>query len=159
LSAQIYSEDFIIMTVQTQETSRRSSAVHPREDDDRMNDPIIRETLLERLNHDLAGEYQAILMYIHYFAKLTGPYGKDLRALLQAEIGDEQGRAQFLADTIVALGGEPTTEPRPVPDADNLRAMLEQAVAVLADIDADLATNSLRTNSLQAPSAPISPQR
>jgi bacterioferritin (cytochrome b1) len=54
--------------------------------------------LLEGLNHDLAGEYQAILMYIHYSAKLTGPYRRELRALFQAEIGDEQGHAQFLAD-------------------------------------------------------------
>jgi hypothetical protein len=36
-------------------------------------------------------------------------------ALFQAEIGAEQGYAQFLADKIAALGGEPTTEPRPVP--------------------------------------------
>src|SRR3954463_4305222 len=77
-----------------------------------------RQALVEGLNHDLAGEYQAILMYIHYSAKLTGPYRRELRALFQAEIGDEQGHAQFLADKIAALGGEPTTEPRAVPDAD-----------------------------------------
>ena len=32
-----------------------------------------------------------------------------------AEIADEQGHAQFLADKIAALGGEPTIRPRPVP--------------------------------------------
>src|SRR5271166_3705358 len=83
-----------------------------------------RQTLLEGLNHDLAGEYQAILMYIHYSAKLTGPYRRELRALFQAEIGDEQGHAQFLADKIAALGGEPITAPRPVPHADQPREML-----------------------------------
>ncbi len=87
-----------------------------------------REALLEGLNHDLAGEYQAILMYIHYSAKLTGPYRRELRALFQAEIVDEQGHAQFLADKIAALGGEPTTEPRPVPYADLPRDMLGRAL-------------------------------
>jgi bacterioferritin len=88
-----------------------------------------RQALLKGLNHDLAGEYQAILMYIHYSAKLTGPYRRELRALFQAEIADEQGHAQFLADKIAALGGEPTTEPRPVPGANQPREMLECALA------------------------------
>jgi len=88
-----------------------------------------RKTLVEGLNHDLAGEYQAILMYTHYSAKLTGPYRRELRALFQAEIGDEQGHAQFLADKIAALGGEPTCQPRPVPHADQPREMLDHALA------------------------------
>ncbi len=89
---------------------------------------VDRPALIKGLNHDLAGEYQAILMYTHYSAKLTGPYRRELRALFQAEIGDEQGHAQFLADKVAALGGEPTTEPRPVPHADQPRAMLEHAL-------------------------------
>ncbi len=76
-----------------------------------------RQALVAGLNHDLAGEYQAIVMYIHYSAKLTGPYRRELRALFQAEIADEQGHAQFLSDKIAALGGEPTTAPRPPPRA------------------------------------------
>ena len=73
-----------------------------------------RQALIDGLNHDLAGEYQAIVMYIQYSAKLTGPYRRELRPLFQAEIADEQGHAQFLADKIASLGGEPTTEPRAV---------------------------------------------
>ena len=42
---------------------------------------VDRQALIEGLNHDLAGEYQAILMYTHYSAKLTGPYRRELRAL------------------------------------------------------------------------------
>jgi len=87
-----------------------------------------REALIDGLNHDLAGEYQAILMYTHYSAKLTGPYRRELRALFQAEIADELAHAQFLADKVAALGGEPTTQPRPVPRADQPREMLEQAL-------------------------------
>ena len=100
---------------------------------------VDRQALIEGLNHDLAGEYQAIVMYIQYSAKLTGPYRRELRALFQAEIADEQGHAQFLADKIATLGGEPTTEPRAVPHADQPREMLEQALAAekqaIADYD------------------------
>ena len=98
-----------------------------------------RQALIDGLNHDLAGEYQAVVMYTQYSAKLTGPYRRELRALFQAEIGDEQGHAQFLADKIASLGGEPTTDPRAVRRADQPREMLEQALATekqaIADYD------------------------
>src|ERR1700730_5983315 len=96
-----------------------------------------RRALVDGLNHDLAGEYQAIVMYTQYSAKLTGPYRRELRALFQAEIGDEQGHAQFLADKVAALGGEPTTEPRPVPPANQPREMLEHALAAEKQAIAD----------------------
>src|ERR1700758_4180828 len=96
-----------------------------------------RPALIEGLNHDLAGEYQAILMYTHYSARLTGPYRRELRALFQAEVSDEQGHAQFLADKIAALGGEPTTESRPVPEANQPREMLEHALAAEKQAIAD----------------------
>lgn len=96
-----------------------------------------RQALLDGLNSDLAGEYQAILMYTHYSAKLTGPYRRELRALFQAEISDEQGHAQFLADKIAALGGDPTTEPRPVPTAGQPREMLAEALAAEEQAIAD----------------------
>lgn len=91
-------------------------------------DAVDRETLLDGLNHDLAGEYQAVVMYTHYAAKLTGPYRKELRALFQGEITDEQAHAQFLADKIAVLGGEPTTQPREVPHAEEPREMLRNAL-------------------------------
>jgi len=102
-------------------------------------EPMDRQALINGLNDDLAGEFQAILMYIHYSAKLTGPYRRELRALFQAEIADEQGHAQFLSDKIAALGGEPTTEPRSVPYANQPREMLDHALAAeqqaIADYD------------------------
>ena len=36
--------------------------------------PTDTEILIEGLNHDLAREFQALMMYIHYSAKITGPY-------------------------------------------------------------------------------------
>jgi bacterioferritin len=99
-----------------------------------------REELIAGLNHDLAGEYQAILMYIHYSATLTGPFRRELRALFQAEVADEQGHAQFLSDKIAALGGEPTTEPRPVPHVSQARQMLDCALAAEKQAIADYTT-------------------
>jgi bacterioferritin len=98
------------------------------------------ETLIAGLNSDLAGEYQAVVMYLHYSAMLTGPYRRDLRALFQAEILDELRHAQFLADKISSLGGDPTTTPRPVLHVRQPKEMLEQALAAekqaIADYDA-----------------------
>jgi bacterioferritin len=121
--------------VRTQTNGRRKTEAG--NGDKSLPTAVDRQALLAGLNHDLAGEYQAILMYVQYSAKLTGPYRRELRALFLAEIGDEQGHAQFLADKIAALGGEPTTRPRPVPPADQPREMLEQALAaeVLAIAD------------------------
>lgn len=96
-----------------------------------------RQRIIDGLNQDLAGEFQAILMYTNFAAKLTGPYRKELRALFQAEITDEQGHAQFLADKIAALGGEPVKQPRTVPQAANAREMLEQALAAEKQAIAD----------------------
>ncbi|HVX64421.1 MAG TPA: ferritin-like domain-containing protein [Pirellulales bacterium] len=83
------------------------------------------QELIRGLNEDLAGELQAMIMYLHYSATLTGPYRNELRDLFQAEIADEQRHAQFLSDKIAALGGEPTTTPREVPQAHQPREMLQ----------------------------------
>ena len=81
--------------------------------------------LIEKLNGDLSGELSAIIQYLTYAAKATGPYRPQLAEFFLAEVADEQGHAQFLANKIVALGGEPTTEPRPVTPASSNREMLE----------------------------------
>lgn len=84
-----------------------------------------KKTLIKHLNEDLAGELSAVIQYLTYAAKVTGPYRPQLVAFFMAEVPDEQGHAAFLANKIVALGGEPTTEPRPVKAAKNNREMLE----------------------------------
>ena len=82
-----------------------------------------KKTLIDQLNEDLAGELAAIIQYLTYAA--TGPYRPQLAEFFLAEVADEQLHAQFLANKIVALGGEPTTEPRPVTPASTNREMLE----------------------------------
>jgi len=83
------------------------------------------ETLIDKLNEDLANEYSAIVQYITYAARATGPYRPQLSQFFLAEVADEQLHAQFLANKIVALGGEPTTEAAPVPAAKDNREMLQ----------------------------------
>jgi bacterioferritin len=86
---------------------------------------VDKEQLIKGLNEDLAGELSAITQYMTYSAKATGPFRPQLSQFFLAEVVDEQGHAQFLANKIVALGGEPTTEARPVPKARTNREMLE----------------------------------
>ena len=81
--------------------------------------------LINLLNEDLAGEFGAIIQYITYAARATGPYRPQLSQFFLAEVADEQGHAQFLANKIVALGGHPTTAPKSVPAGDSNRAMLQ----------------------------------
>jgi bacterioferritin len=84
-----------------------------------------KQTLIDNLNEDLANELSAIAQYITYSAKATGPYRPQLSQFFLTEVADEQGHAQFLANKIVALGGEPTTVASPVPQASTNREMLE----------------------------------
>ena len=96
-----------------------------------------RESLVAKLNEDLAGELGAIIQYITYAAKVTGPFRPQLAQFFLAEVADEQGHALFLANKIVALGGEPTTDPRSVPPAatnqEMVRAVFEAERQAIAD--------------------------
>ena len=84
-----------------------------------------KDELIEKLNEDLASELAAVVMYVIYAARATGPYRPQLTQFFLAEVPDEQMHAQYLANKIVAMGGEPTTVPLPVPLPDGDRAMLE----------------------------------
>jgi bacterioferritin len=88
-----------------------------------------KKEMAKRLNGDLAGEYSAIIQYLSYAAKATGPFRPQLSQFFLAEVADEQLHAQFLANKTVALGGEPTTVARAVPAAASNREMLEAVLA------------------------------
>lgn len=96
-----------------------------------------KKTIIAKLNEDLAGEFGAIIQYLTYAAKATGPYRPQLAQFFLAEVADEQLHAQFLANKIVALGGEPMTAPRPVPVAKTNREMLEAILAAERKAGAD----------------------
>jgi bacterioferritin len=84
-----------------------------------------KQTLIDHLNHDLAEEMAAVIQYTTYAAKVTGPFRPQLEQFFLAEVPDEQMHAQFLANKIVALGGEPTTKPSAVKAASTNKEMLQ----------------------------------
>lgn len=88
-----------------------------------------KQTLIDHLNQDLAGELAAVAQYTTYAAKANGPYRPQLSQFFLTEVTDELGHAQFLANKIVSLGGEPVTVARSVPSAANNREMLEAVLA------------------------------
>jgi bacterioferritin len=85
--------------------------------------------LLDGLNEDLRGEFQAIIMYRLYASLVQGPWRQELRAFFANEIPEELGHAQILADKISALGGTPAAEASPVKVVKDAKAMLETALA------------------------------
>ncbi len=89
---------------------------------------MTKQEMIENLNEDLAGELGAIIQYLTYAAKTTGPYRPQLSQFFLGEVADEQLHAQYLANKIVALGGEPATVPRPVPAAATNKEMVEQVL-------------------------------
>lgn len=91
------------------------------------------QKLIDGLNDDLAGELQAVIQYIQYAASVTGIDRPQLAEFFRSEIPDELGHAQFLAEKVAALGGIPTTEPKPVPQAKTNREMLEAVLQAEQD--------------------------
>lgn len=87
-----------------------------------------KQALIDALNEDLANELSAVIQYVTYAAKTTGPMRPQLFSFFMSEVPDETGHAQFLANKIVALGGEPVTTPAAVPPAKTNREMLERVV-------------------------------
>jgi bacterioferritin len=87
-----------------------------------------RAELIRGLNEDLANEYTAIISYMLFSRLVTGPLRVELSGFLEAEIADELEHAKFLAHKIVALGGEPVTQPAPFDLPSTNRAMLQAAL-------------------------------
>ncbi len=86
-----------------------------------------KQQLIDGLNEDLRGEFQAIIMYRLFASMVQGPYRQELRNFFANEIPEELGHAQILADKISAMGGIPAAEPSKVPIARDARSMLEAA--------------------------------
>ena len=107
-----------------------------------------KQTLVANLNQDLAGELGAIIQYLTYSAKATGPYRPQLAQFFLAEVADEQLHAQYLANKIVALGGEPCTTPRPVPPAHSNREMLQAVLAAERQATHDYTQRALEADQL-----------
>jgi bacterioferritin len=95
-----------------------------------------KKQLIDGLNEDLQGEFQAIIMYRLYASMVQGAFRQELRTFFTTEIPEELTHAQILADKIAALGGTPTAVPAPVAVVSDPKAMLEAALkAELETID------------------------
>ncbi len=90
---------------------------------------ITREQMVQFLNEDLAGEYQAIIAYTVYSQVLKGAAYTDIARELEAHAGEELAHAIKIAKQIDYLGGMPCVTPKPVKTATDpiemLRADLE----------------------------------
>lgn len=86
------------------------------------------EDLIDGLNEDLRGEFQAVIMYRLFASMVQGPYRQELRAFFANEIPEELAHAQILADKISALGGIPAAEPTRVTVVSDAKGMLQAAL-------------------------------
>jgi bacterioferritin len=93
----------------------------------------VKQQLLEGLNEDLRGEFQAIIMYRLYASMVQGPYRQELRTFFANEIPEELTHAQILADKIAAMGGTPAAVPTSVEVVSEAKTML--AAALKAEVE------------------------
>jgi bacterioferritin len=86
--------------------------------------PISREDLVQLLNEDLAGEYQAIISYVIYSQVLKGAEYMNIAGELEKHAGEELSHALIISQQIDYLGGMPTVNPKPVRTSEKAKEML-----------------------------------
>ena len=90
-----------------------------------MSEPTItRKQLIDRLNDDLAREYQAIIAYVVYSQVLKGAEYMSIADELEVHAGEELQHALTIAKQIDYLGGMPVATPKPVTLSDDPRTIL-----------------------------------
>src|SRR6266581_3386841 len=85
---------------------------------------ISRERLAEKLNEDLAREYQAIIAYVVYSKVLKGAEYMAIAKELEVHAKEELQHALRVSKHIDYLGGMPTVTPLPVKTSDDPKTML-----------------------------------
>jgi bacterioferritin len=95
---------------------------------------ITRKELIDRLNEDLAREYQAIIAYVVYSQALKGAQYMSIAKELEVHAAEELKHALTVAKHIDYLGGTPTATPLKVVLSDEAETMLR------ADLDNENAT-------------------
>jgi bacterioferritin len=86
----------------------------------------LKQTLIDGLNEDLNRELEAVLRYLYHSATATSLLGHELRELLKNDIAGELTHAMFLADKIVALGGEVKIHPSMPKKMTSAKEMLKE---------------------------------
>ncbi len=90
---------------------------------------ITRKQMIQLLNEDLAGEYQAIIAYTVYSQVLKGAAYTDIARELELHAGEELQHAIKIAKQIDYLGGMPCVTPKPVKTSDDPIVMLRADLA------------------------------
>jgi len=80
--------------------------------------------MIQLLNEDLAGEYQAIIAYTVYSQVLKGAAYTDIARELEAHAGEELAHALKIAKQIDYLGGMPCVTPKLVKTSNDAVTML-----------------------------------
>ena len=93
-------------------------------DSQKVEASITRAKLVERLNEDLAREYQAIIAYVVYSQVLKGPEYMNIAEELEVHAKEELQHALTISKQIDYLGGMPTATPLPVKLSDDAETML-----------------------------------
>ena len=94
-----------------------------------MAQPTKRSELVDKLNDDLAREYQAIIAYVVYSQMLKGAQYMAIASELEKHAAEELAHALTIAKSIDYLGGTPTVTPEPVTVSKDAEEMLR------ADLD------------------------
>jgi len=90
---------------------------------------ITREQMIDLLNGDLAGEYQAIIAYTVYSQTLKGAAYTDIARELELHAGEELQHAIKITKQIDYLGGTPGVTPKPVKPTSDPVEMLRADLA------------------------------
>src|SRR6202012_5250059 len=85
---------------------------------------ITRERMIQLLNEDLSGEYQAIIAYVVYSQVLKGAAYTDIARELETHASEELAHAIKIAKQIDYLGGMPVVTPKPVKTSNDAVEML-----------------------------------
>src|SRR5205823_11070472 len=85
---------------------------------------LTRQQLSERLNEDLAREYQAIIAYVVYSQVIKGAQYMAIAEELEKHAKEELEHALVIAKQIDYLGGMPTVQPKPVRTSEKAEDML-----------------------------------
>jgi len=139
LAAGRESYDGIIVSTLPLQRSRWLTLDQPRRIERRFGLPVThvvghsvtmtREELIDGLNEDLNLELETVLRGVLHAAAGRGMIGHELRELLKAELPSELNHAMFLADKIVALGGDVRIRPAPPAPLDKSRQLLPENIA------------------------------
>ena len=86
---------------------------------------VSRTELIDLLNEDLSGEYQAIISYVVYSQILKGAEYMNIAGELEKHAAEELSHALIISKQIDYLGGMPAVQPKAVRTSEKAKEMLQ----------------------------------